>query len=130
MLLLAVDLFPALKGELYDLALKIGDKMWKTIKPFVTNSIPYDVAGCGYMAHCLYHALMKASKEDTSLAKKAHMWRVRSHIIARDLVFLEEKFAAEKDKPFVLKEALAGNICYLSDILCGDDHVKFPAYEI
>ena len=87
--------------------------MWKEIKPFTTNSICYDVSGSGYVAHRLYQSLLGVKGQE----KKSHMWRVRSHIIARDLVFLEEKYAAEKDKPFVMKEGLAGNICYLSDLL-------------
>jgi hypothetical protein len=48
------------------------------------------------------------------------------------LTLFEDKFAGTSidEKPYVLKEGIAGNICYLSDLLCGEKHVKFPAYEI
>jgi hypothetical protein len=69
--MLAVDVFPEMKDQLLDAALKIGDHIWKDGLLKKGNGLCHGVTGNAYMLHSLYRSLDLLGLTDEKCRKMA-----------------------------------------------------------
>ena len=153
MLSVAMEVFPDMTNVLIECCQKAGEITWRQGLLLKGNGLCHGITGNGYMLHCLYRTFRRLSqitlKDDTEdreetkrLAQIAEKFRLRAFSFAlastdrkiqRQCQEYEDPQRLNKgicDHPFSLMEGLAGDICFLSDLLRDENDVRFPGYEV
>jgi hypothetical protein len=145
------ELFPEIKGDLVHLASKAGVVTWEQGLLLKSTGLCHGIAGNGYVLHSLYRLFKWLSSEsilntEVSMFKTISIqWRIRAFMFAKTLCdpyirtqseqYLEKKgvkrlTTGKPDHPFSLMEGIAGEVCFLADMVTGEDWMRLPGYEI
>ena len=145
------ELFPDLKGELLNLASKAGVITWEQGLLLKSTGLCHGIAGNGYAVHSLYRLFKWLSDEsvlnsDVSMFKTISIqWRIRAFMFAKTLCDpyirkqseqyiiskkIERLTEGKPDHPYSLMEGIAGEVCFLADMITGEDSMRLPGFEI